>query len=340
MNDDIEALLDRIAAGTHTDADLATLRRALLVGGQGNVVQVGKYNVQIREGQDIRIGDTIYQGPDAAAIQAALRAVLDEAGWQRRFGVPFQAPPLPAHFVPRPEVTDALKARLLTDASDRPGVLVVSAIHGLGGIGKSTLAAALCYSPEVQARFPDGILWATLGQQPEQLPLLTAWIQALGDYQFRPTTVEAASTHLRTLLHDKAALLVVDDVWDPDHGRPFLVGGPRCRVLITTRRANVADEVGADLHELDVMTPEQSLALLAARLGGRWTMPNGQMPGAWRRLSVTCRWRSNWPQCGCGREWPGPTCGWRWRPRSLAWKHWKGRVAGAAGRPAWKPPST
>ena len=144
---------------------------------------------------------------------------------------------------------------------------MVSAIHGLGGIGKSTLAAALCYSPDVQARFPDGILWATLGQQPEQLPLLSAWIQALGDYQFRPTTVEAASTHLRTLLHDKAALLVVDDVWNPDHGRSFLVGGPRCRVLITTRRADVADEVGADLHELDVMTPEQSLGLLAARLG-------------------------------------------------------------------------
>ena len=263
----LQAILDRIATGTHTEADLATLRRALLVGGQGNVIQIGKYNVKIGEGQDIRIGDTVYQGPDADAIQVALREVLDEVGWRRRFGVPFQAPPLAAHFVPRPEVTDALKVRLLTEAPDTPGVLVVSAIHGLGGIGKSTLAAALCCSPDVQERFPDGILWATLGQQPEQLPLLTAWIQALGDYQFHPITAEAASTHLRTLLHDKAALLVVDDVWNAEHGRPFLVGGLRCRVLITTRRANVADEVGADLHELDVMTPDQSLGLLVARLG-------------------------------------------------------------------------
>ncbi|MFZ2615053.1 MAG: tetratricopeptide repeat protein, partial [Anaerolineae bacterium] len=77
MNDDIQALLDRIAAGSHTEADLVTLRGVLLVGGQGNVIQVGKYNIHIGEGQDIRIGDTVYQGPDAAAIQAALRAVLD-----------------------------------------------------------------------------------------------------------------------------------------------------------------------------------------------------------------------------------------------------------------------
>jgi hypothetical protein len=190
-------------------------------------------------------------------------------------GAPFQAPPLPPHFIPRPEVSNALKSRLLTDETPAPGVpfdrahgvLVVSAIHGLGGIGKSVLAAALAHDPQVQERFPDGVLWATLGQEPDLLSLLSAWVQALGDYDFRPTTLEAASAHLRTLLHDKAALLVVDDVWDPEHTLPFKTGGPRCQVLITTRRADVADEVGADLYQLDVMTLEQSLGLLTARLG-------------------------------------------------------------------------
>jgi hypothetical protein len=187
--------------------------------------------------------------------------------YTRPIGVPFQAPPLPAHFVPRPEVSDALKARLLTDESAAPGILVISAIHGLGGIGKSVLAAALAHAPEVLEHFPDGVLWAILGQQPEVLSLLSSWIQAMGDYDFHPTTIEAASTHLRTLLHDKAALLVVDDVWDPMQALPFHVGGPRCQVLITTRRADVADEVGAYLYRLDVMTLAQSLDLLSARLG-------------------------------------------------------------------------
>ena len=176
-----------------------------------------------------------------------------------------QAPPLPAHFVPRPEVTRDLKARLLATGPTEPGVPTLCALQGMGGIGKTTLAAALAYDPEVQVRFPDAVLWATLGQQPDILSLLSGWVQALGDYQFKPLVVETASTHLRSLLQDKAALIVVDDVWDPDHVRPFLVGGPSCRVLITTRRAAVADE--AVPIPLDVLTPEQSLDLLAAHLG-------------------------------------------------------------------------
>ena len=180
-------------------------------------------------------------------------------------GVPFQVPPLPAHFVPRPVVNRDLKARLLADGPTA-GSLVVSAVHGLGGVGKSTLAAHLAHDSEVKERFPDGVLWATLGQQPDLLPLLSGWVQALGDYNFKPLGKEAATSHLRTLLHDKAALLVVDDAWDPAQVPPFLVGGPRCRVVITTRDATIAKAVGATLYDLDVMSPEQALALLAGWL--------------------------------------------------------------------------
>ena len=51
-DDNLLLIFDRIAAGTHTEADLATLRRGLLVGGQGKVIQIGKYNVYIGEGHD------------------------------------------------------------------------------------------------------------------------------------------------------------------------------------------------------------------------------------------------------------------------------------------------
>jgi hypothetical protein len=222
--------------------------------------------------------DNIVGNPSQAQVKIEIQGDVTESiviaaggdvyfNHHRPIGIPFQVPMLPPHFVRRPEVTDVLKARLLADSPSTPGVLVVSAIHGLGGIGKSTLAAALGYDREVQQRFKDGILWATLGQQPDLLSLLSGWVQALGDYEFRPTTVEAATTHLRSLLHDKAMLLIVDDAWEPEHAQPFRVGGPHGQVLITTRRADVADEVGAELQQLDVMTPDQSLALLMARLG-------------------------------------------------------------------------
>ncbi len=91
MADDIQALLDRLAAGTHTEADFATLRHALLVSGQKNVVQIGKYNVQIGAGQRIHIGDVIYQGTEATAICSALREVLAQAGFDPTFDRSMQA---------------------------------------------------------------------------------------------------------------------------------------------------------------------------------------------------------------------------------------------------------
>ena len=53
MVDDLQLLLDRIAAGAPTETDLATLRRALSVGGEQDVIQVGKYNVRIDEGREV-----------------------------------------------------------------------------------------------------------------------------------------------------------------------------------------------------------------------------------------------------------------------------------------------
>ncbi|WP_375339668.1 NB-ARC domain-containing protein [Okeania sp. SIO2G4] len=144
---------------------------------------------------------------------------------------------------------------------------MVTAIHGLGAVGKSTLATALAYDEEVQSRFADGILWVTLGQEPNILPMLSVWVQALGDYNFKPTSVEATANHLRTLLFDKAVLLVVDDAWSPDHAQIFNLGGPRCQVLVTTREKAIADVLDAEIYNLDVMTLSQSMQLLSQRLG-------------------------------------------------------------------------
>ena len=182
-------------------------------------------------------------------------------------GIPFQAPPLPSHFVDRPEVSQDLKKRLIADSTTHSGTLVISSIQGLGGIGKTILAQALAHDKQVQEHFCDGIIWATLGKQPDVLSLLQGWIVALKDYDYKPTTVNAASTHLNSLLHDKAVLLVIDDGWDVEDIEPFRVGSSKCQAIITTRRADVAKEVKAQLYSLDLMSEEQSLMLLARRLG-------------------------------------------------------------------------
>ena len=179
-----------------------------------------------------------------------------------QYRVPLQMPPLPDHFVERPEPQNAVKEQLLCE-NDKGGTLVVSAIYGLGGIGKSVLASKLTHDEAVQDYFDDGILWVTLGQNPDILPLLSGWIQALGDYDYKPTAIESASNHLRTLLYDKCILLVVDDVWNPAHLEPFRVGGDKSRVMVTTREARIPD---AEIHSLDVMDEGQALALMTQKI--------------------------------------------------------------------------
>ena len=166
---------------------------------------------------------------------------------------PFQTLRLPRSYVARPEEVQLLKSSVLSQNSSAPGVSATTAIQGQGGIGKTVLAAALTQDSEIQLRFKDGILSTTLGQEPDVLAKVVNWIGALGGQGSSALTIEAASKHLQALLNDRACLLVIDDAWETDHVRPFVVGGASCRALVTTRRVVVAEDLDADLVSIDVM---------------------------------------------------------------------------------------
>ena len=183
-----------------------------------------------------------------------------------KMGAPYPKVRLPDNFVPRIEAFDAVRRKLLAETACP---LVVSAIAGLGGLGKSVLAEALVLDAEVQTRFDDGILLVRLGQNPDLQNLLGDWIRTLDKSResYSATTLEGASNYLHTLLLDKRMLLVVDDVWNGAHVELFRVGGAQCRVLMTTREAQIE---GADYHALDVMTEEEAIALVRQKLDQQW----------------------------------------------------------------------
>lgn len=70
-----QSFLERLLQGTLTDEDRVRLRRVLLISGQGNVLQVGKYNINIGQGQNIQIGNRVYQGPDLETLRRVVREV-------------------------------------------------------------------------------------------------------------------------------------------------------------------------------------------------------------------------------------------------------------------------
>ncbi|MEI8305701.1 MAG: NB-ARC domain-containing protein [Chloroflexales bacterium] len=180
---------------------------------------------------------------------------------------PGSAPPLPALFIGREDDVRDLKTRLgITDTVDATAsIKVLTAVRGWPGVGKTTLAAALAHDPEIRAQFPDGVLWASLGQNPSLFGELAAWGRALGVPQLEARTIEEASAQLTALLRNKHMLLIVDDVWQQEHAVPFRVGGSGCSLLITTRLPEVARAIAPsarDVYVLGVLTVEKALELL------------------------------------------------------------------------------
>ncbi|MCL4528203.1 MAG: NB-ARC domain-containing protein [Chloroflexi bacterium] len=181
---------------------------------------------------------------------------------------PGSAPPNPMLIVGRENALKELKTRLgvTTDDKKRSPIQILTAIKGWPGIGKTTIAAALAHDPEIALTFPDGVLWVSLGQTPSLLSELAAWGRALGiEDVFRAKTVEEASAQLTALLLGKQKLLIVDDVWEPEHAIPFRIGGPGCAMLVTTRENRVAQSIAPtpkDIYKLDVLADDKALDLL------------------------------------------------------------------------------
>ena len=177
--------------------------------------------------------------------------------------VPFMAPDPPPGYVERSELTARMVGQLLDEARENP-LAVTATLHGPGGIGKTTLAVALCHREEVISAFDDGILWVTLGQEPNVQDALTKLYAALTGQ--RPAFVDEddAAFNLSERLEDRSCLIVIDDVWDPAHLAPFLRGGRRCVRLVTTRHFDIAAETVA--LEVDEMSAPEAARLLAARL--------------------------------------------------------------------------
>jgi WD40 repeat protein len=217
--------------------------------------------------------------------------------------VPFMAPDLPRDYVQRPEEFAVLKSLLLDFNSAGP-VAITTALQGAGGFGKTTLAAALCHDGEIVEAFGDGILWVTLGESPNLIAVVNGLCNAMTGRNPGFIEVELAAGRLAELLEDRDCLLVLDDVWDQAHLRPFMRGVKNGARIITTRRRTVVTGAEARRVDVDEMTADQAVEILIARLDprptdlqpfrdlarrlGEWPMLLGQFGAAVRnRLSFS-----------------------------------------------------
>jgi len=192
---------------------------------------------------------------------------------ERERVVPRQLPTGTRHFtgrIPELRVLDAL----VNEAAGTAGTMVISAIEGMAGVGKTALA--LRWAHQVAGQFPDGQLYVNLrgfGPTGRPVPVAVAirgFLDALGVAPEQiPVDLDAQAALYRSMLSGKRVLVLLDNALDSEQVRPLLPGGPACLVVVTSRRqlTGLVTAEGAHLLTLDVLSVVEARELLSLRLG-------------------------------------------------------------------------
>jgi len=196
------------------------------------------------------------------------------------------APPRVSNYLERPEALRALRDTLFAEDHRQP--IALTAVAGMGGIGKTVLAKALTDDEVVQRAFPDGIVWITVGKERKRdfIEEMREVAKALGDDLSGYDTPLACENRYRTTIAERAALIVVDDVWSKADIEPLLAESARSRFLFTTRDASIGRFVAAREHRADLLDASQARELL-----GLWAnLPANNLPASAGDIVA---------QCGC-----------------------------------------
>ncbi|MEW2404310.1 BTAD domain-containing putative transcriptional regulator [Streptomyces sp. NPDC046862] len=219
----------------------------------------------------------IYRDDPAAAATTRPGPPLRSGPPARDSGtlVPAELPHAATGFVGRSDELAGLHALLPPDEGQGPTkTVVISAIGGAAGIGKTALAVH--WAHQVRDRFPDGQLYVNLhGFDHDRPPLkageaLELLLRSLGlGAPEIPLNAEAQARVYRTLLAGRRLLVLLDNAATAEQVRPLLPGSPSCRVVVTSRNrlGDLVARDGAHTLPLDLLQPAEARALLSQTLG-------------------------------------------------------------------------
>jgi transcriptional regulator with XRE-family HTH domain len=150
------------------------------------------------------------------------------------------------------------------------------ALTGLPGVGKTAVVSKLLHFPQVQERFPNGVIWVKLGPNPDLYHCL-AWIAASQGFSMPEVEKVKEETERLQILSNclyeafisRRLLIVLDDVWTVEAVLPFLIESPSVAYIFTTRLPKVAFALTSQQpYVVSPLSSETSLQLLTAFVPG------------------------------------------------------------------------
>ncbi len=229
----------------------------------------------VEPGEELRrLHQQVLARDPALAVPAEWDAAAAAGGLDAARVVPRQLPAAVARFAGRSDELGVLAGLAEQAASGAGDTVVISAIGGMPGVGKTALA--VLFAHRVADLFPDGQLYADLrgfGPSGDPVPparVVREFLGALGVApQAIPADVDAQAGLYRSVLAGKRVLVVIDNARDAAQVRPLLPGSAGCLVLVTSRSqlAGLAAVEGARLLPLGLLPEQEARELLAGRLG-------------------------------------------------------------------------
>jgi DNA-binding SARP family transcriptional activator/tetratricopeptide (TPR) repeat protein len=188
---------------------------------------------------------------------------------------PANLPPDVADFSGREEELARLDTLAAGSATGPNTAMVISAVAGTAGVGKTALAVHWAHA--ARNRFPDGQLYVNLRGYDHDLPMssadvLTLFLTALGvPAEDIPVDLTARVARYRTQVADRRMLILLDNAASVDQIRPLLPGTGSCAVLVTSRDslAGLVAIDGARRLDLDVLPAPAAVDLLRRLIGAR-----------------------------------------------------------------------
>jgi TIR domain/Tetratricopeptide repeat len=182
-------------------------------------------------------------------------ASTDKPGFAGRLPAAWRVPPRNPRFTGRDGMLTELRRRLRAGE----GTLVVQALYGLGGVGKTQLA--LEYAHRCAADYD--LVWWIDAEQPVLIPDQLAALGGQLNLAPGPTVADTVNRLLAELRRRAHWLLVFDNAERPGAVADYRPAGPG-HVLITSRNPGWG-ALGGRL-EVDVLTRAETIALLRARI--------------------------------------------------------------------------
>ncbi len=161
--------------------------------------------------------------------------------------------------VPQRQVIQSLTAL------GRENTVAISAINGLGGVGKSVLAAMVAHDCEIRRTFPDGIVLIEVGKQPNltELQARLGKLVGLEAAEFKEN-LDANRQLLSAAFLGKRMLIILDNVWNKHAVDAANFSAEGVKFIVTTRLVNLANTLGRSVR-VDLLLPEEGADLIMRR---------------------------------------------------------------------------